>query len=59
MDGLYNFTVQEPIFREYLQEFKDENNRERSNGGRAFASFLAFRFFCRQTVLQRGEVDGF
>ncbi len=24
MDGLYNYKVQEPIFREYLQELDDE-----------------------------------
>ena len=24
MDGFYNFTVQEPIFREYLEELDEE-----------------------------------
>ena len=32
MDGLYNYKVQEPLFREYLQELDDEElSREARN----------------------------
>lgn len=33
MDGLYNYKVQEPIFREYLQELDEE---QLSRGGTRF-----------------------
>jgi hypothetical protein len=46
MDGLYNFTVQEPIFREYLQEIDDE---ELSREARSHV----------ETLLRRPKIDLF
>jgi hypothetical protein len=48
MDGLYNFTVHEPIFREYLQELDDEElSREARN--HAFSARLPLAALGRLT----------
>jgi hypothetical protein len=41
MDGLYNYKVQEPIFREYLQKLDDE---ELSREARDFV------FLCKTSI---------
>ena len=50
MDGLYNFTVQEPILREYLQELDDEElSREARN----------HIFLCKTSLGGPKEIDLF
>ena len=50
MDGLYNFTVQEPIFRDYLQELDDD---QLSNVARDFV------FLCKTSIGAPWRIDLF